>query len=93
MTMGATPRIVKAGEFKAKCLELMDRVADSGESIVITKRGRPVAMLTAIRDPSKAAAGFFKGKMQIVGDIVSPLDIDWGPREPDIRPPYSRRKR
>ena len=93
MTMATTPHTVKAGEFKAKCLELMDRVAESGEPIVITKRGKPVAMLTAVRDPSKAAAGFFKGKMKIVGDILAPLDIDWGPEEPEIRPLSRRRNR
>ena len=35
-------RVVKASEFKAKCLQLMDEVAASGEEIIITKRGRPV---------------------------------------------------
>ena len=54
MTMATTPQTVGAGEFKAKCLELMDRVAESGEPIIITKRGKPVAVLTAVRDPSKA---------------------------------------
>ena len=90
MTMGSSQKIVQAGEFKAKCLELMDRVAESGEPIVITKRGKPVAMLTAVRDPSKAAAGFFKDRMRIVGDILAPLDIEWGPKEPLIRPPRRR---
>ena len=93
MTMATAPRIVQAGEFKAKCLQLMDRVAESGEPIVITKRGKPVAVLTPVRYPSKAAAGFFKGKMKIVGDILAPLDIDWGPKEPGIRPPRRRAKR
>ena len=35
------PRTIKASEFKAKCLKLMDEVAESGEEIVITKHGRP----------------------------------------------------
>jgi prevent-host-death family protein len=91
--MAATPQTVRAGEFKAKCLELMDRVAESGESIVITKRGRPVAVLTPVRDPSKALAGFFKGKMTVAGDIVAPVELDWGPAEPDISAASRPRKR
>ena len=47
------PRMVKASEFKAKCLKLMDEVAESGEEIVITKNGKPVAKLTAFRERPK----------------------------------------
>jgi len=84
--------MIKAGEFKAKCLELMDRVAESGEPIVITKRGKPVAMLTPARDSSQTTPGFYKGRMEIVGDIVSPLDADWGPTEPKLRPARKKRR-
>ncbi len=92
MTMGTVRQTIKAGEFKAKCLELMDRVAESGESIVITKRGKPVAMLTAVRDTSTALAGFYKGRMEISGDIVAPLDIAWGPAEPELRRVRKKRR-
>ena len=43
-------RTVKATEFKAKCLKLMDEVAETGEEIVITKNGKPVAKLTPYRE-------------------------------------------
>lgn len=33
---------ISATEFKAKCLKLIDRVHDTGESLVVTKRGKPV---------------------------------------------------
>jgi len=36
---------INASEFKAKCLAILDRVADTGEPVVILKRGRPVAQL------------------------------------------------
>jgi antitoxin (DNA-binding transcriptional repressor) of toxin-antitoxin stability system len=36
-------RKIKASEFKAKCLKLIDEVAETGEAIVITKRGKPIA--------------------------------------------------
>ena len=38
---------VPAAKFKATCLELMDRVAATGEAVVITKHGKPVAQLVA----------------------------------------------
>ena len=44
------PRTVKASEFKANCLKLMDEVAESGEEIVITKNGRPVSRLLPYRE-------------------------------------------
>ncbi len=44
------PRTIKASEFKAKCLRLMDEVAENGEEIIITKNGKPVAKLTAYRE-------------------------------------------
>ena len=47
------PRMIKASEFKAKCLKLMDEVAENGEEIVITKNGKPVAKLTAFRERPK----------------------------------------
>ena len=42
-------RTMKASEFKAKCLKLMDEVAETGEEILITKRGRAVAKLLPVR--------------------------------------------
>jgi prevent-host-death family protein len=34
---------ITATRFKARCLRLLDEVAQTGEPLVITKRGRPVA--------------------------------------------------
>lgn len=71
-------RVIKASEFKAKCLKLMDEVAESGEEIVITKNGRPVSRLAPYRKPS---SGLFFGRnrdnIQILGDIVSPMPPEW----------------
>ena len=44
---------IGAGEFKAKCLQLMDRVHDTHERIVITKRGRAVAQLSQVAEEAK----------------------------------------
>lgn len=90
---GAASKTIKAGEFKAKCLELMDRVAESGESLVITKRGKPVAVLNPVRDSSRTAPGFFKSRMEIMGDVVAPIGVDWGPAAPELPRGRARRKR
>ncbi len=42
-------RTCKASEFKAKCLQLMDDVAETGEAIIVTKNGKPVAQLVPFR--------------------------------------------
>ena len=47
---GGEKRTMNASEFKAKCLALMDEIAESGEEIVITKRGKPVAKLAPCED-------------------------------------------
>lgn len=44
-------RTIPATRFKAQCLKLLDEVADTGETIVVTKRGKPVARLEPIEEP------------------------------------------
>lgn len=64
---------IQASEFKAKCLALMNQVARTGETIVVTKNGRPVAELRPHRPPrAKSLIGLHKGQVRIRGDIVSP---------------------
>ena len=73
----AGARTIKASEFKAKCLKLMDEVADSGNEIVITKNGRPVSRLVPYREKPKSLFGIDKGRFKILGDIIKPLDVEW----------------
>lgn len=70
-------RIVKASEFKAKCLKLMDEVADSGETIVITKNGRPISRLTSYRETPKSWFGRDSDIIHVHGDIGEPVDVEW----------------
>lgn len=66
---------IKASEFKAKCLALIDEVAASGESITITKNGKPMAQLTPLKPQRKAIAlaDLPRGNIEIIGDIEAPL--------------------
>ncbi len=68
---------IQASEFKAKCLALLDEVARTGETIVITKHGEPVAKLVPHRPPrAKSLIGLHKGQIKIHGDIISPIGQD-----------------
>ena len=80
-------RTINASEFKAKCLKLMDEVAESGEEIIITKNGKPVAKLTPYKptaeeipyqDRPKSPFGLDKGRYEIIGDLDGALsDVEW----------------
>lgn len=74
----STPHTIPAGEFKARCLQLMDEVKDKHMSITITKHGKPVAMLVPLKkDKPKSFYGCMKGTGTINGDIISPIDVEW----------------
>ena len=70
-------RAVTASEFKARCLQLMEEVNDTGEELVITKRGRPVGKLVPYRQRSASLIGLMKGQIKILGDIIEPIDVKW----------------
>ena len=67
-------KTMAAGEFKAKCLKVMDRVNKTREPILITKKGKPVAKLVPADPEVKDFFGALAHKMKIVGDIVSPVE-------------------
>ncbi len=70
-------RTIKASEFKAKCLHIMDEVAETGESVVITKKGVPITELIPARRKPKTLFGAMKGSVLYMGDIISPIDEEW----------------
>ncbi|MGD0868133.1 MAG: type II toxin-antitoxin system prevent-host-death family antitoxin [Bryobacteraceae bacterium] len=72
---------IAAGEFKAKCLQLLDEVQRSRKEILITKRGRPVARLLPVDQRAPAILGRMKGSVQILGDIIAPIDEKWNADE------------
>ena len=73
----STSMTVKASEFKAKCLKLMDELSENGGEIVITKNGFPVSRLVPYREKPNSLFGIDQGKIEILGDIVEPVDTVW----------------
>jgi prevent-host-death family protein len=57
---------VSVTEFKAKCLALVDQMDKEGGSVTVTKRGRPVAVLSPVRKEQwKSPAGMWAGKVKL----------------------------
>ena len=92
-------RTVQAGQFKAKCLALMDEVQATGQPLIVTKRGKHVVRITPIEhataeDRISSIFGFMRGKAEIVGDIVGPIipESEWQILSPDtdIAPPAGK---
>lgn len=69
-----------ADEFKVHCLKIMDEVQSKRASVLITKRGKPVAKLVPVDQAKDDIYGFLKGKVKVRGDIVSPVLTreEWG---------------
>lgn len=67
-------RTIAAGKFRAECLALLDEVAASGEEIIVTKRGKPVARLLPLEPPSLEGSVTF-----LVSDeeLMAPIEAEW----------------
>ena len=71
------PRSIPASQFKARCLALLDEVARSGETLVVTKRGKAVARVVPAEEPKNLV-----GSVEfLVSDeeLIEPLYEDWAP--------------
>jgi prevent-host-death family protein len=62
-----------AGQFTARCLSVMDEVNATGEPVLITKRGTPVAKVVPVTSKKQDLFGFMAGELKIIGDIESPV--------------------
>jgi prevent-host-death family protein len=69
-------KTMAAGEFKARCLQVMDQVKSTRTPVVITKRGKPIAKLVPADEARSEVFDSLKGKIEILGDIVSPV-VPW----------------
>ena len=71
MASGPGRRTVAAREFKAHCLQLMREISETREEIIITRHKSPIARLVPIGPEQTPIRGRDKGRMRILGDIVT----------------------
>jgi prevent-host-death family protein len=73
-------KTMAAGAFKVHCLKVMDEVQSKRQAVLITKRGKPVAKLVPVEQAKDDIFGFYKGRIKVNGDIVSPAfsPEEWG---------------
>jgi len=70
--------IIAAGQFKAKCMELMDLVNKNNEEIIISKHGKPVAKLVPLNNGhEKSIFGYLKNSVTMEKDIVKSTGVHW----------------
>ena len=70
-------KYMKAGEFKAKCLKVMDQVQKTKCRVIITKRNVPVAQIIPIKEEKKSIFGCMKGTIKVKKDIIKPVEEKW----------------
>jgi prevent-host-death family protein len=88
---------IAAGEFKARCLRILDEVQDGGVEYIVTKRGRAVARVSSPGSSKKPQAnaplvpkgyGCMRGKIRVIGDILSPVmdPSEWTADDHNLEP-------
>jgi prevent-host-death family protein len=75
MTLVMSTRTVPASQFKAQCLAMLDEVAATGEEIVVTKRGRAVARVSAATAPESLRGSVTFSVSD--EDLIEPIDVVW----------------
>lgn len=68
---------IPAGKFKTHCLSLLDEVARTQQSIVVTKYGKPVARVVPYSDSRETEENPLKGCIIFQDDIVSAINEEW----------------
>lgn len=72
---------IAISKFKATCLAVLERVRKTGEPVLITRFGEPVAEIgpATVRPKAKRQLGLMAGTVKILGDIVGPIGDpdDW----------------
>jgi prevent-host-death family protein len=72
---------ITISQFKATCLAVLDKVKRTGQPVLVTRRGEPIALIDPPPLPKKKASwlGSFASRGKITGDILSPVlrESDW----------------
>ncbi|NTV53033.1 MAG: type II toxin-antitoxin system Phd/YefM family antitoxin [Candidatus Firestonebacteria bacterium] len=79
---------IAAGQFKAKCLKVMEEVRKYHHEVIVTKHNKPMVRVLPVEitaEKHKSVFGCMKGKMVIVGDIIKPIGEVWTADEHNLR--------
>lgn len=69
---------VSVSDFKAHCLEYLDKTRTHQAEYIVSKRGKPIAKLIPLpEDTQEFSFGQLKGSVTIKSDIMKPIDVDW----------------
>jgi prevent-host-death family protein len=69
---------IAAGAFKANCLSIMEKVRTTRSPVTITKRGKPIAVLTPYPEASpRPLFGRMKGLARLADDLTAPTGASW----------------
>ena len=68
---------MKASEFKAKCLRVIDEVAAGGDELIVTKNGKPLVKMVPYRSKRTSLWGLYAGRIEMLDDLVDPIDVEW----------------
>ncbi len=71
-------RTINASTFKAECLALLDEVAATGETIVVTKRGKAVAQVVPVSEPPSliGSVTYLVSEEELIAPIDDLWDVD-----------------
>lgn len=77
--MGATTRTIPAAQFRDRCLKLLDEVHATGERLIVTKHGRPVAAIVPAVASSETSVIGWSDDIRIGADLTEPAvpPEDW----------------
>ncbi|HEY2841990.1 MAG TPA: type II toxin-antitoxin system Phd/YefM family antitoxin [Bryobacteraceae bacterium] len=74
---------IAISKFKATCLSVLEHVRKTGNPILVTRFGKPIAEVVPPSTPLRTAnwMGSMAGTGEILGDIVGPIssEEDWAP--------------
>lgn len=75
---------ISASQFKARCLALLDQVAEGGGELVVTKRGRPVARVVPVDEATslRGTVTYHVSDEELIAPIEVPWDASPGPAQP-----------
>ena len=70
-------KTIKASEFKAKCLGIIDEIAKTGEEVVVTKNGKPMTRMLPYKQLPESPIGLHKGLWKLEDDLVESVGETW----------------